>query len=164
MRDVYTLSHHLDSRPVNDVSGCFHMATDLWSIHIYEQNPDVLRERLTPKDGRVYQEFPHKEMAYGGQPYFVDEYGGIKWVVGQAFAENTWGYGDGPRTVEEFYTRLDALTRVILSFPHIAGYCYTQLTDVEQEQNGVYNYDRTPKFDMKRINAIFSLTPESLSK
>lgn len=162
VRDVYTLSHHLDTRPVNDVSGCFHMTTDLWSIHIYEQNPDVLRERLTPKDGRVYQEFPHKEMAYGGQPYFVDEYGGIKWVDGEAFAENTWGYGDGPRTKEEFITRLDALTRVLLSFPHIAGYCYTQLTDVEQEQNGIYNYERTTKFDMERIHAIFSLTPESL--
>ncbi|NLS78893.1 MAG: hypothetical protein GXY76_16710, partial [Chloroflexi bacterium] len=43
----------------------------------------------------------------------------------------------------------------ILSYPHICGFCYTQLTDVEQEQNGVYNYDRTDKFDMKRIAAIF---------
>lgn len=43
----------------------------------------------------------------------------------------------------------------------IWGYCYTQLTDVEQEQNGIYYYDRTPKFDMKRIHAIFSKTPES---
>lgn len=160
VRDAYRLSHDLDSRPVNDVSGCYHMLTDLWSVHIYEQNPDKLRETLTPKDGRVYQEFPHKEMPYGGQPYFVDEYGGIKWVVGQAFAENTWGYGEGPRTLEEFYARLDGLTRVLLGLPHIAGYCYTQLTDVEQEQNGIYNYDRTPKFDMKRIHAIFSLEPE----
>lgn len=43
----------------------------------------------------------------------------------------------------------------------IWGYCYTQLTDVEQEQNGIYYYDRTPKFDMKRIHAIFSKTPDS---
>ena len=39
------------------------------------------------------------------------------------------------------------------------GYCYTQLTDVEQEQNGVYYYDRTPKFDMERIRAIFGRNP-----
>ena len=42
----------------------------------------------------------------------------------------------------------------------MCGYCYTQLTDVEQEENGVYFYDRSPKFDMSRINAIFSRTPE----
>ncbi len=37
------------------------------------------------------------------------------------------------------------------------GYCYTQLTDVEQEQNGVYYYDRTSKYDMDRIRAIFRM-------
>ena len=46
---------------------------------------------------------------------------------------------------------IDALN----SHPHITGYCYTQLTDVEQEQNGVYNYDRTEKFDMDRLAKIF---------
>jgi len=40
--------------------------------------------------------------------------------------------------------------------PHISGFCYTQLTDIEQEQNGVYNYDRSAKFDMKRIHSIFT--------
>lgn len=38
---------------------------------------------------------------------------------------------------------------------------YTQLTDVEQEQNGIYSYDRTSKFDMARIKAIFSKRPVS---
>ena len=42
------------------------------------------------------------------------------------------------------------------------GYCYTQLTDVEQEQNGIYYYDRTPKFDTKLIHSIFSKNPEDL--
>ncbi len=44
---------------------------------------------------------------------------------------------------------------VLLSYDHICGYCYTQLTDVEQEQNGIYLYDRSPKFDMARIAAAF---------
>ena len=43
----------------------------------------------------------------------------------------------------------------------ICGFCYTQLTDVEQEQNGIYCYDRSEKFDMSRIKAIFSMTPDS---
>ena len=42
---------------------------------------------------------------------------------------------------------------------NVWGYCYTQLTDVEQEQNGIYFYDRSSKFDMKRIHAIFSKRP-----
>ncbi len=44
---------------------------------------------------------------------------------------------------------------------NVWGYTYTQLTDVEQEQNGIYFYDRTAKFDMARIKAIFSKKPAS---
>ena len=44
----------------------------------------------------------------------------------------------------------------MLSVDHICGFCYTQLTDIEQEQNGVYNYDRTLKFDMERIARAFT--------
>ena len=90
----------------------------------------------------------------------VDEYGGIKWVVGQEFSEISWGYGNAPKTIEEVYERMEDLTDAILYFDHICGYCYTQLTDVEQEQNGIYNYDRTEKFDMDRIRAIFSKVPK----
>lgn len=161
LRDLYNLCHNLDYRPVNDASGWVHVVTDLWTVHNYEQDANRLREILTMKpDGSVFQNGrPDEEPRYSGQPYFIDEWGGIKWVVGKQYAENTWGYGEGPKTEEEFYTRLEALTDVIVSIPHMMGHCYTQLTDVEQEQNGIYNYDRTPKFDMKRIKAILSKTP-----
>jgi hypothetical protein len=43
-----------------------------------------------------------------------------------------------------------------LDHPRICGLCYTQLTDIEQEQNGLYTYDRTPKFPPEKIRAIFS--------
>ena len=61
---------------------------------------------------------------------------------------------------EEFFTRLEKLTDVILSMDHICGYCYTQLTDVEQEKNGVYFYDRSSKFDTSRFLHIFSRKPD----
>ncbi|BDD07793.1 hypothetical protein FUAX_02250 [Fulvitalea axinellae] len=55
---------------------------------------------------------------------------------------------------------MEGLTDVVLGMKHIWGYCYTQLTDVEQEQNGLYNYDRSPKFkDAKRLRKIFSKEP-----
>lgn len=159
--DVYNLTKNLDYRPCHDVSGNYHVITDIFTVHNYEQNAEKLTEWLTPKDGKVPQaDLERREVEYSGQPYLVDEYGGIKWVVGQEFSEISWGYGNAPKTLEEFYTRLEDLTDAILSFDYICGYCYTQLTDVEQEQNGVYNYDRSTKFDMEKIRAVFSKVPE----
>ena len=161
--DVYRITKDLDYRPVHDASGGSHVVSDIWSMHEYSQNPDDLARRLTWRNGKAPQA-NDRELRYDGQPYFLDEYGGIKWVVGQQYSSNSWGYGEGPRTLEELYTRLEGLTRTMLSFDYLCGYCYTQLTDVEQEQNGVYNYDRSEKFDMKRISSIFSLEPEWLKK
>lgn len=78
----------------------------------------------------------------------------------RGFAESSWGYGKDAQTEEDYFIRLEALTDAILSFDHIVGYCYTQLTDVEQEQNGVYNYDRSEKFDSRKFYRIFSKTKE----
>ena len=159
--DVYRLTKNLDYRPCHDVSGNYHVMTDVFSVHQYMQDPAELEKWLSPVDGHVRQhDLANREVEYDGQPYLVDEYGGIKWVVGQEFSEISWGYGNAPKTLEEFYSRLEGLTDVILGFDHICGYCYTQLTDVEQEQNGIYNYDRTPKFDMEKIRAVFTKVPE----
>jgi beta-galactosidase/beta-glucuronidase len=153
--DASRLTRNLDpTRPVNDTSGYVHVDTDIWTVHTYQQDPELLRQQLTPTEAEgVFRNFPDHEVDYQGQPYIVDEYGGIKWIPSQelVYAENSWGYGQDPRTLEEFYTRMEALTDVILNLDHITGFCYTQLTDIEQEQNGIYNYDRSEKFDMGRI-------------
>ncbi len=158
-RDAAQLTRDLDpTRPVNDASGYVHVDTDLWTVHTYVQDPAILRDQLKPHPQHgPFRNFPDREARYAGQPYIVDEYGGIKWIprADLVYAENSWGYGDAPQTLEEFYTRLEGLTDVLLSYDHIAGFCYTQLTDVEQEQNGIYNYDRSEKFDMARIRRIF---------
>lgn len=157
--NVYDITKSLDYRPVHDVSGGYHAKTDIWSFHNYEQNPEKLKEILTLKgDGTVPTFDVANEVRYDGQPYYLDEYGGIKWVIEQ-FAEDSWGYGQGPKTLEEFYARLEALTDVVLNMEYINGYTYTQLTDVEQEQNGIFNYDRTPKFDPEKLNAVFGKVP-----
>lgn len=160
--DIYDLTRSLDYRPCHDVSGNYHVKTDVFSVHQYMQNPEELKAWLQPSGGKVRQhDLENREVEYDGQPYLVDEYGGIKWVEGREFSEISWGYGDAPKTLEEFFERLKALNDVILGFDHICGYCYTQLTDVEQEQNGIYNYDRSPKFDdMEKVREIFSRKPE----
>ncbi|MBT7067476.1 MAG: beta-glucuronidase [Verrucomicrobia bacterium] len=166
--DCYDLCKDLDpTRPVNDASGYLHHITDLWTVHAYDQDPEKLLEKLTPtEEGGVYRNVPKHEPAYGGQPYLVDEYGGIKWIPEERREDDadSWGYGDTPRSLDEFYVRLEALTDVLLGLDHISGYCYTQLTDVEQEQNGIYNYDRTEKFDMARVCKVFSKEPKGLAE
>ncbi|MCK5739652.1 beta-glucuronidase, partial [bacterium] len=162
--DAYDLTRTLDpTRLVNETSGYVHVKTDLYTIHEYAQDPEKLKELLTPDPEKgVYIRFPKVEVSYTGQPYLVDEFGGIKWIPTeeQVYAESSWGYGDAPKTLTELYDRLQGQVDAILSLPHICGYCYTQLTDVEQEQNGLYNYDRTEKFDMRRLAAIFGRNPK----
>jgi len=161
MENSYALCHALDpSRPVNDSSGWIHVKTDLYTAHNYEQNPGKLDEEMAWNDenGGVYRNYPNENAAYAGQPYILDEFGGIKWVPEdrRTADSNAWGYGDAPQTIDEYYERLQGMVTALNKHPHIAGWCFTQLTDVEQENNGIYNYDRTLKFDMKRINDIFS--------
>ncbi len=159
--DIYYLTKSLDtSRPINEASGYVHQITDLWSVHCYEQDPVKLKEKIaTPQDSLSPIPDTVNGVSYGGQPYYIDEMGGTMFVPEdrQEYSSGSWGYGNGEKvSEEEFYTRLEGIVNAILSQEYISGYCYTQLTDVEQEQNGIYNYDRTEKFDMKRIAAIFS--------
>lgn len=98
-------------------------------------------------------------LPYGGQPYFVSEFGGIWWdpsaLVGDgADRSESWGYGQRVSDAEEFYQRFEGLVRVLADDPRMFGYCYTQLTDVFQERNGIYEFDRGVKFDLDRLRRI----------
>lgn len=157
-RTAYELTRDIDpTRPVNDASGHMHVVTDLWTVHNYEQDPAKLKAVLTPGEGGVWRNYPKREPDYTGQPYMVDEFGGICWTPPEKreVSGKGWGYGEAPRDLAEFYSRLEGQVDALLSLGHVVGYCYTQLTDVEQEQNGIYCYDRTCKFDMKRVARIF---------
>jgi hypothetical protein len=107
----------------------------------------------------VIRNRPDQEAEYEGQPYLGDEFGGSRWVEvdeSRHSDQPPWGYGEAPPTKDAFYERLQALVDALLDLPHIRGYCYTQLTDIEQEQNGIYNYDRSAKFDLNRLASIFA--------
>ena len=100
-----------------------------------------------------------QSLPYRGQPYMVSEYGGIWWNAEAASAtgsdrRESWGYGQRVGSEQEFYERFEGLTRVLLEDPDMFGYCYTQLTDTFQEQNGIYDFDRRPKFDLDRIREV----------
>ena len=157
LRDAYKLARALDpTRPVNDASGWVHALTDLWTVHLYTQDPEELAEQVATDP--PFRNQPDFEPPYEGQPYLVDEFGGIKWDPEKH--EGAWGYGDAPKTLEAFYVRLEGLVDALLESDRVVGYCYTQLTDVEQECNGLYTYERHEKFDAARLRAIFERDPE----
>ncbi len=148
------------TRPVLDASGYSHRVpdADIYDSHDYDQNPQSFLERHAKlADGAPFVNSGSGNDAcsipWRCQPYFVSEFGGIKWSPAAGDGTTSWGYGDTPKTIEEFYQRFDGLCKVLLDNPRMFAYCYTQLTDVFQEQNGIYTFDRNEKFDMAKIRA-----------
>jgi hypothetical protein len=93
---------------------------------------------------------------YNGSPFVMTEFGGIAFRMGTPRADNEWGYSGVEPTREAFLTRLDGLVKALRSNPVWAGYCYTQITDVEQEINGLMTYDRQPKADPEVLRKILA--------
>ena len=167
LETVYDYTKAVDpTRPCIDTSGNFHVKTDIYDVHDYSYDVDFFKknyDRLMT-EGYLYEHVlndnPNRQK-YGGQPVFISEYGGIKWVSDSSI--KSWGYGEDVKTPEEFADRYAGLTDVIISNSKMFGFCYTQLYDIEQEQNGLYTYDREKKFDDKiydRIIAVNTKTAE----
>ena len=141
-----------------DASGWTHTEglTDIMDLHDYEQNPEAFAAKLAPlAEGGTYNVhwWGGPNDAMHTHPTFVSEYGGIRWAPQEAAG---WGYGQAPQSAEEFITRFKGLTEAILFHPKMGALCYTQLTDVEQEVNGLYTYHRIPKFDPAIMHAILT--------
>jgi len=154
---VVNLTRTVDpSRPVIDASGWTHGLPDpeVMDGHDYDQNPQTFRTRWMSRYGLGVAIPARYDTSRNNEeliPYFVSEYGGTGWD-----AEGGWGYGNAPKSMEEFYERYEGLTNALLDNRYMFGFSYTQLTDVEQEKNGLYFYDRTPKFDVARLKKITS--------
>lgn len=159
IEDVYRLTKQIDPiRPCIDTSGNYHTVTDIFDVHDYEQDVEKFREDYAKiADGIMNDQVERAEngstQQYSGEPVFISEYGGICWKEHED--SKGWGYGNAPKTKEEFLQRLKGLTDSIMDNDKICGFCYTQLYDVEQEINGLYTYYREPKFDSAVLAGIF---------
>ena len=162
VESVYKITKLYDkTRPCIDTSGYHHlMKKEIHDVHDYLQDAELFKESYAHIDEGIVDDMMRRAdrdiMPYFGEPIFVSEYGGIKWAPN---CEGGWGYGNGPKTLDEFIERYTKLSEVLILNPHIMGLCYTQLYDVEQEQNGLYYYDRTPKFDeetMAKLKAVMT--------
>lgn len=150
------------SRPVLDASGYSHRVpqSDIYDCHDYEQDPVKFAANHAgtrhgkPFVNKAWYDQSEISIPYRGQPFFVSEFGGIWWNPRAAADEYSWGYGERVRNLDEWYARFEGLCNALLDDPSMFGYCYTQLTDVFQEQNGIYFFNREPKFDLARLRAI----------
>ena len=130
-------------------------------MHDYNQDPATLRRVLRGPGERARR--PRPAGARRGSPASFPTTGGGRTSSASTAASpgrratcrsTAWGYGQGPETREEFLARFRGLTEALLFNPGVSGLCYTQLTDVEQEINGLLTYDRRAKFPPEVIASI----------
>jgi len=167
LRALYYLTKSLDdTRLVIDNDGWEHTeVTDLFAIHDYTKTGEEFHRRFQniaqgpplPLYGKLYSAPGHR---YNGSPILLWEFGGIGYILREDAAKvprDSWGYSGVELSQEAALERMRGLYAAIARIPQIAGICYTQLYDVEQEVNGLMTYDRRMKFDLEAIREINSL-------
>ena len=156
---MYHLTKSLDeSRIVMDNDGWEHMGGDFLTIHDYSESGKLLKEHF--KDLNAILSFEpggHKmyvdSAKYHNQPIIVSEFGGIKF--NQKEEKDNWGYSQA-NNGKEFFKQYESMVVALKSCKEIKGYCYTQLTDVETEHNGLMTYDRKFKIPVEEISKVNS--------
>lgn len=163
LKVVYQAAKAADpTRPVIDVSGAYHVVTDIYDHHDYVQDPKVLSEHFPIEPEEHFYDAHSPRQTYVSGPVFVSEFGGIGFDAAARLSANghednvAWSYGMAAHSEEEYIARFKGLCETLLRNPGVMGFCYTQLTDVEQEQNGVYTYERIPKVDPAVFHNILS--------
>lgn len=157
---IYHITKSIDCmRPVIVNDGWEHTVSDIITLHDYQESGDKFFEKYVSKKELILNnEESHnggryafaKGYEYQGQPIMISEYGGIAFN-----SEDTgWGYGNKVSNEEDFIKRFDSITSAIKKVPYITGYCYTQVTDVQQEINGLMTIDRRFKVDCNKIKEI----------
>lgn len=164
VKALYHLTRGLDqTRPVIDNDGWEHTdTTDLFTLHDYARTGadmaaiyEVLKTDRShiPRNGK---EALVQGADYNGTPILMTEFGGVAYKAAESKDEKAWGYAGIEPTAEAMLQRVDGLVKALRANPVFGGFCYTQLTDVEQEINGLMTYDRKPKADPAAIGKIFA--------
>lgn len=154
---IYHLIRALDStRLVSTNDGWEAVRTDLIGIHDYEHRGDVLAEKYKSKEkllstNAVDKMVLSRGMEYTDQPVFLSEFGGL--ALEDENSES-WGYHDKLGKPEQLLEKIEELVKAASEISYLSGWCYTQLTDVEQETNGILSADRTPKIELEKIREI----------
>ena len=158
---LYHLTRALDpTRPVIGNDGWEHAVGDVFGVHDYAGSSDVLRERYG--DRQALTRTLHEVRPYhfpllseggeiGDEPIVLSEFGGLSFVP--QTSEDWFGYRQFA-SPDELLLHYEGLVDALLASTALAGFCYTQLTDTEQEANGLATADRKPKIDPQRLRQI----------
>jgi beta-galactosidase/beta-glucuronidase len=130
--------------------------TDILGIHDYAPFGENFTPRYVDKDKLLNSAAQGRMLfcegnSYKGQPVLLTEYGGIAF---ESSSIETWGYFGPVKTSDEFFYRYESITGAVRNVDYIKGYCYTQLTDVMQEVNGLLTADRKVKVNVEKIRKI----------
>jgi beta-galactosidase/beta-glucuronidase len=149
---LYGLTKELDpTRPVVSNDGWEHAKTDVCTLHDYNP-PHVLRRRYrrldTALEAAAHPHPPYLEgYEYRLEPVVVSEFGGIALAGSAGFG---WSEAAGAEGLLGTYREM---VEALMEPGPVEGFCYTQLTDVEQEENGLLTFDRRPKVAPELIRA-----------
>ncbi|MDF2540382.1 MAG: glycoside hydrolase family 2 [Herbinix sp.] len=152
---IYHLTKAFDPyRPVIVNDGWEHTVSDIITLHDYAERGEEIWNRYQDAEAILGNEIPFNKARYAfakgyeykGQPVIMSEYGGIAFTT-----EDGWGYGKQVQSEEDFLERFDSITSAIKKLDYICGFCYTQITDVQQEVNGLYTMKREPKVNIEAI-------------
>ncbi|MCL2579495.1 MAG: glycoside hydrolase family 2 [Oscillospiraceae bacterium] len=156
---MYYLTKSLDpTRPVISNDGWEMTVSDICAIHNYRHGKDRDRQydhfcKALKTAEQILEDRPSGKAIYAtgysykGEPILLTEFGGVSYTDPK---NPGWGYTSA-KTEEEYLETLARVFDAVYNSECLYGFCYTQLTDVEQETNGLLTYDRKPKCDIIKI-------------
>lgn len=169
-RMLYHLGKAADgTRFISSNDGWEQVTTDICALHDYAAEKHVMAEHFhsreaveqTACDGRMT--YARGETPTGKEAFMITEFGGIAFscigAQGKMGGMETWGYHGKVTDEAEFLRRFQGVTDAVRELDYCQGYCYTQLTDVMQEINGLLTPDRTPKVAIEKIRALVRNAP-----
>jgi hypothetical protein len=156
---IVELTKSMDStRMVIGNDGWEHTKTDILSIHDYSSEPDQIRQQYSKLEEKVNASLSMtsskynycKGYQYEGEPILLSEFGGVAYSMDDE-VDNAWGYGERLNSEEEVVEKISELMKAVMQIDGVCGFCYTQLSDVEQEINGLLDHHHKYKFSQKKI-------------
>ena len=156
-RSLYYLTKSLDPTRLISTNDGFETVnpTDILGVHDYDaEKAEDFQKYATGYDGMHPQGFAlfAEGERYAGEPALLTEFGG-RAMQSDAKGE-AWGYSGAAQNEEAFLKQLQSIMQGVYSC-NFQGYCYTQLTDVQQEVNGLLTAERKPKADIEKLKALF---------
>lgn len=159
---VYLIKSLDNSRLVVGNDGWEHTISDILTIHDYNSDKDTMAESYKnieeAANGSPSKTSTRKCYSegykYNNGPIIISEYGGIAYDIDESNSDKSWGYGERLQDQNSVINKINELTQVVMDIEDVCGFCYTQLTDVEQEVNGLLDHNHKYKFEPDKIREI----------